>query len=69
MLVLRCPFCKREIAHQDRKGGLGFILRNRYVRVVPETRQIMVACPGCSQEILPGQLVDDTDRGKPLSTK
>lgn len=49
--MLRCPHCRCEIGHQDRKGGPGFILLNRYLRVVPERRQILVACPDCRQEM------------------
>ena len=55
--MLRCPFCQCQLGHHDRKGGRGFILRSLYLRVVPETRQIMVVCLGCHQEIPLGKLV------------
>lgn len=67
--MLRCPRCRQVVGHPDRKGGgLGYIVRNRYVIFRPETRQILVACPECSQEILMAQLVADTDRGERSSS-
>ena len=50
-ISLSCSCCQTAIAHRDRKGGLGYILRNRYVRVLPEARRILLACPECREEI------------------
>ncbi|HVO25041.1 MAG TPA: hypothetical protein VMW56_15570 [Candidatus Margulisiibacteriota bacterium] len=57
--VLRCPSCQCELGHHDRKGGYGIVLRNRYVRVVPEERRILLACVECREEIefVAGRLV------------
>ena len=66
--VLRCPHCLLETAHKDRRGGLGYIVTSRYIRLITETGQLAIACPQCKREILPGQLVDDTDRGKGSSS-
>jgi hypothetical protein len=52
--ALRCPFCWHEIGRHERTG---FILHSLYLRVVPETRQIMVVRLGCHQEIPLGKLV------------
>ena len=52
--ALRCPLCWHEIGRHDRRG---FMLHSLYLRVVPETRQIMVVCLGCHQEIPLGKLV------------
>ncbi len=48
---LSCPHCQKEIAHRDRNGGPGFILLSRYLRILPNTHQILVACPQCGQEM------------------
>jgi hypothetical protein len=57
--VLRCPSCQCELGHYDRKGGRGIVLRNRYLRVVPETRRILLACAECREEVefVAGRLV------------
>ena len=49
--TLSCPHCQCELGHHDRKGGLGLIVLNRYLRVVPETRRILLACKGCGHEM------------------
>ena len=48
--MLRCPHCLRGIAHKDNKGGIGFILLSRYLRIVPAAGRILVACRGCGRE-------------------
>lgn len=57
--VLRCPFCQCQLGHHDSKGGRGIVLRNRYVRVVPEERRILLACVECREELgfVAGRLV------------
>lgn len=56
--VLRCPHCKREIGHQDRNGGPGVIVLNRYLRILPDGEQFLVACRKCGSEVAPRHLIE-----------
>ena len=53
----RCPLCWHHIGRHGGRPGGGFVLNTLYWRVVPETRQITLCCPGCRKEYPLGKLI------------
>lgn len=47
---MQCPACQSQVAAPHRDGHAGVVIRNRYLRVMPDGK-ILIACPKCGSEL------------------